>query len=122
MEEIIIAVMSGPQDGAVLPFETRAEPDDPTEITIGRREGCDICLSYDSQVSREHAILTYDGERFWLEDTRSTNGTYVRGDKITGRVEIAPGELFRIGRIWLRVEPVAHFNSPLPGDDDDLPF
>lgn len=122
MEEIIIAVMSGPQDGAVLPFETRAEPDDPTEITIGRREGCDICLSYDSQVSREHAILTYDGERFWLEDTRSTNGTYVRGDKITGRVEIAPGELFRIGRTWLRVEPVAHFNSPLPGDDDDLPF
>lgn len=121
MEEIIIAVMSGPQDGAVLPFETVLDPGDPTEITIGRREGCDVCLSYDSQVSREHAVLAYDGDHFWLEDTRSTNGTYVRGEKINGRVEVMPGELFRIGRTWLRVEPVASFMPPSLGDDD-LPF
>jgi pSer/pThr/pTyr-binding forkhead associated (FHA) protein len=119
MDEIAVALMSGPQDGAVMTFETTLEPDEPTEVTIGRREGCDVCLSYDSQVSREHALLIYDGERFWLEDSNSTNGTYLGEDKIAGRVELQPGELFRVGRTWLRVEPQANFTST---GADDLPF
>jgi len=118
MTEIVIALMSGPQDGSVLTFETFLDSGQPTEITFGRREDCDVCLSYDSQVSREHAILSYDGERFWLEDTNSTNGTFVGEEKITGRVELEPGQMFRIGRTWLRIEPV----SPFLLDDDDLPF
>jgi len=119
VDEIVIALMSGPQDGAVLSFETLLDSDEPTEITIGRREGCDICLSYDSQVSREHAMLIYDGERFWLEDMKSTNGTFVGEEKITDRTEVFPGQLFRVGRTWLRVEPVINFTS---SDMSDLPF
>jgi pSer/pThr/pTyr-binding forkhead associated (FHA) protein len=119
LDEIAIALMSGPQDGTVLTFETLLDSDEPTEITIGRREGCDVCLNYDSQVSREHALLVFDGEHFWLEDTNSTNGTYVGDEKISERVEVQPGELFRVGRTWLRVERVAHFTPP---DDNDLPF
>ncbi|NLF74714.1 MAG: FHA domain-containing protein [Chloroflexi bacterium] len=119
MDEIVIALMSGPQDGAVLSFETLLDSDEPTEITIGRREGCDIRLSYDSQVSREHAMLIYDGERFWLEDMKSTNGTFVGEEKITDRTEVFPGQLFRVGRTWLRVEPVINFTS---SDMSDLPF
>jgi pSer/pThr/pTyr-binding forkhead associated (FHA) protein len=119
VEEIVLAVMSGPQDGAVLTFETFLDTDQPTELNIGRRDDCDVSLNYDSQVSREHAVLIYDGERFWLEDTGSTNGTYIGEEKITGRAEIQPGELFRIGRTWLRVEPMANFT---PLDSDDLPF
>jgi len=120
MDEISVALMSGPQDGAILTFETLLDSGEPTEITIGRREGCDVCLNYDSQVSREHAMLWYDGERFWLEDQNSTNGTYLGDDRITGRVELQPGELFRVGRTWLRVEPISHFAAREP--DDDMPF
>jgi pSer/pThr/pTyr-binding forkhead associated (FHA) protein len=119
MEEIVIAVMSGPRDGAVLSFEKVLDDDQPTEIMIGRREDCDVCLSYDSQVSREHAVLSYDGDTFWLEDKDSTNGTFIEEERVTGRVEIAPGALFRVGRTWLRVEPMTHFTPP---DADDLPF
>lgn len=119
MDQIKIALMSGPQDGAVLTFERFLDSDEPTVISIGRREGSDVCLNYDSQVSREHATLTYDGESFWLEDKQSTNGTYLGDEKITGRVQIEPGQLFRIGRTWLRIEPVADF---VPLDADDLPF
>jgi pSer/pThr/pTyr-binding forkhead associated (FHA) protein len=54
-----------------------------------------------------------------LEDAQSTNGTFIDDDKIEGRVEILPGQLFRVGRTWLRVEPMARF-SPL--EPDDLPF
>ncbi|MBN1679824.1 MAG: FHA domain-containing protein [Anaerolineae bacterium] len=119
MEEISIALMSGPQDGAVLSFETLLDSDEATELTIGRREGCDVCLSYDSQVSREHAMLSYDGEQFWLEDIGSTNGTFIGEERVTSRVGVKPGQLFRVGRTWLRVEPMAQFIS---SSDDDLPF
>lgn len=121
MDEIVIALMSGPQDGAILSFETVAEGDEPTELTIGRREGCDICLHYDSQVSREHAVLSLEKDTFWLEDTNSTNGTFVGDKKITGRVSIQPGELFRIGRTWMRVEVIGNL-AALESSDDDLPF
>ncbi len=120
MDEIAIGLMSGPQDGAVLNFETLLQGDADTAITIGRREGCDVCLNYDSQVSREHAIISYDGAHFWLEDTGSTNGTFVGEDKINGRVEVQPGDLFRVGRTWLRIEPSVSF--PSSNIDDDLPF
>ncbi len=117
MEEIIIEFMSGPKDGDTLSFETMLDSGKPAQITIGRREGCDVCLSYDSQVSREHALLLYDGTRFWLEDSSSTNGTFLGEDRIDGRVELAAGRLFRVGRTWLRVEQL-----PSPNADDDLPF
>lgn len=119
MHDIMIGLMSGPQDGALLSFETLLDSDKPVEITIGRREGCDVCLNYDSQVSREHAILSYDGDHFWLEDTGSTNGTFIGEERITGRVEIQPGALFRVGRTWMRIEPAPEFIAP---DPDDLPF
>ena len=119
MEEIVVALMSGPKDGAILSFETLLDKSGTTEITIGRREGCDVCLNYDSQVSREHALLSYDGSKFFIEDTDSTNGTFVEEDRVSGRRELTPGQLFRVGRTWMRVEPMTHFSSL---DTDDLPF
>jgi len=50
---------------------------------------------------------------------KSTNGTFVGEEKITDRTEVFPGQLFRVGRTWLRVEPVINFTS---SDMSDLPF
>lgn len=119
MDEILLTFMSGPKDGDIVSVQTLLDSGKPSEITIGRREGCDVCLNYDSQVSREHALVIYDGEFFWLEDTNSTNGTFIGEEKINNREKIKPGQLFRVGRTWLRVEPVAHYS---PIDDDSLPF
>lgn len=110
--------MSGPRDGDVLTFHALLDSGRPAEVTIGRRETCDVCLSYDSQVSRDHAIVVYDGLSFWIEDRGSTNGTFVEDQKIAGRTLIEPGQLFRVGRTWLRVEPVAQFSTT----SGDLPF
>jgi pSer/pThr/pTyr-binding forkhead associated (FHA) protein len=123
MDEIVVALMSGPKDGDVITINTLLDSGDTVEMTIGRREGCDVCLSYDSQVSREHARLTYDGDTFWLEDLGSTNGSYIEDIRIDERTELEAGQLFRIGRTWLRVEPLARFTPFQDYDDnDDLPF
>lgn len=47
-----------------------------SQITIGKNETNDICYNMPNLVSREHAVIRRDGNRFILEDT-STNGVYL---------------------------------------------
>ncbi|NWF70270.1 MAG: FHA domain-containing protein [Chloroflexi bacterium] len=125
-KEISVTFMSGPLDGKKLGFE-QPEPGEERILHIGRREGCEIYLSFDNQVSRLHARLgcmstpitaSDTGSApfvlsFWLEDEGSRNGTYVEKDKepLSGRTHLRPGTLFRIGRTWLRLD------VPLSYDD-----
>lgn len=46
--------------------------------TIGRLPDCDLYLD-DSTVSREHAAVVRRGDRWWVLDLGSTNGTRVNG-------------------------------------------
>lgn len=117
--EISITHMSGPLDGKKVAFPQPAIGEERT-LSIGRREGSDIHLPFDSQVSRLHARLgcvsvptssTDSGGSsyvltFWLEDGGSRNGTFLEkeDEPITGRVSLRPGALFRIGRTWLRLD------------------
>src|SRR5260221_9321109 len=101
---LIITFMSGPHDGKALSWPYPDEGKS-LNITIGRREGCDIFLGYDSQVSRLHACIVYDTNAhiLFLEDTGSRNGTFLDGMRVDGREPIRPGTLFRIGRPWFQV-------------------
>ena len=66
----------GPMKGEIQEFSCR-------EITIGRHPSCDLQFPKDQvAISRTHARITRDGNRFKIEDT-STNGTFVNGTKIT---------------------------------------
>lgn len=115
-----ITLMSGPRDGDRYRFEPYFETD-MFVINLGRRDTCDICLSYDSQVSRVHAQVLFDGRRFWLEDLESRNGTFMNNKPIRKRVKLIPGNLFRVGRTWLRLDPIAveETQGPLTLMDDD---
>jgi pSer/pThr/pTyr-binding forkhead associated (FHA) protein len=103
---ITVTLMSGPLDGKTLEWD-RPEGDGDMVLTIGRREGCDISLDYDTQVSRIHARLVYSpaSRAFYLEDAGSRNGTFVGSARLTERTSLEPGTLFRVGRTWLRVDP-----------------
>lgn len=72
--------------------------------TVIGREGADthIALVGDNWVSMKHARIISQGGRFFLEDLRSRNGTYVRVD---GMAALAPGDLLIAGRVHLRVVP-----------------
>lgn len=116
---ISITFMSGPYDGKTIFFE-QPEIGDEVVLNIGRREGCDIYLPYDHQASRLHARLgcavaaVTASETtqepfilsFWLEDSRSRNGTFLEHDPqaIRKRMSMRPGVLFRVGRTWLRLD------------------
>jgi two-component system cell cycle response regulator len=62
------------------------------EIAIGREVSCGIVLP-DSKVSRKHAVVHYRNfndpgakPEVAIEDLKSTNGTFVNGERITERV------------------------------------
>ncbi len=107
-----VMVMSGVDDGLLLNLATvngdGKLSDDNWVISIGRREDSDICLRNDTFVSREHALLQWENGRWWLEDCKSRNGTYLEdrdGDAIVSTiVPLNFGQLFRVGRTWLRIQ------------------
>ncbi len=52
-----------------------------TEILIGRKEDCDLCLPH-LAVSRYHASIYYDGSRWLIRDLGSTNGILLNGKQV----------------------------------------
>lgn len=55
-------------------------------VTIGRREHSEIPLSWDSEVSRTHALLEPVGDTWTLvDDGLSRNGSFVNGSQVHGR-------------------------------------
>ena len=74
-------------------------------VTIGRTEESTLCVLHKS-LSRRHTRLERDGERFFLVDLDSKNGTFVNEARIS-RCELRPGESFRCGEVRFKLVPAA---------------
>jgi len=78
---------------------------DQPHLMIGRGDECDIRLD-GLLISNNHArISQYGGGTVMIEDLNSTNGTYVNGQRITGRRTLPPEDVVQIGPFLLRVNP-----------------
>jgi pSer/pThr/pTyr-binding forkhead associated (FHA) protein len=85
--------------------------DDVERITVGRSTSTDICLHWDTEVSRLHAELERIGGDWTVsDDGLSRNGTHVNGERVVGRRRLHDGDAVRFGRT------VAIFRQPLTGD------
>lgn len=77
----------------------------PTFKSIGRTEDNDIVIGH-PQVSSKHAVLHKQGNQLLLEDRGSSNGTYVRGQRLGPgqRAPVANGEKVYIGPMPLMIQ------------------
>ena len=91
--EACIIVIYGPELGKRLPLGNAT-------FGIGRSAKNDLFLDQES-ISRQHARITFDGSRHWVQDLNSTNGTYVN-DKLVQETELSDGDQVRIGRSILK--------------------
>jgi hypothetical protein len=75
-------------------------------VTVGRDEACDLVVS-DEFVSARHAQLRWiGGTQVEVTDLSSTNGTYVKGDRLAVPALVSPGTRVMLGRITsVTVEP-----------------
>jgi hypothetical protein len=74
---------------------------------LGRHPDCDLVLGDDS-VSRRHASITREGDRWLIVDLGSRNGTHVNGWRVT-QANVFDGDALVLGRTRLV------FRAPDPG-------
>jgi hypothetical protein len=72
------------------------------ESSIGRRSEMHLAIPWDNEISGLHAELHHLG-REWaiVDDGLSTNGTFVNGQRISGRQRLRDGDRVRIGHTLL---------------------
>jgi FHA domain len=71
--------------------------------TIGRDVNNAIVVD-DQFASTEHAILTFRGRTWYIEDLKSTNGTFVNGVPVEGVAPVGYGDEIQLGQVRLRLE------------------
>jgi len=84
-----------------------------TESVLGRSLDADIRFDVPG-VSRRHARIVVEGEQVALEDLGSHNGTFLRGERITGRATLADGDEVRLGPVSIVFRHVSADGSTVP--------
>lgn len=63
---------------------------------FGRNPECGI-KTHTPSSSKEHAIITFDGGRFYLTDMNSRAGTFVNGQRVTAKRQLFSNDEIRMG-------------------------
>jgi predicted component of type VI protein secretion system len=123
--------MSGPGDGAgrwqwagaegpslVYRDDTGAQQffalEGRSSLTIGRGSGCDVRLGWDDRVSRVHAAIDRVGSDWTLvDDGLSRNGTFLNGQRLTGRRRLRDGDTFVLGTTSFRFRDTSRGTTQL---------
>jgi FHA domain len=93
---VVVASPSGdPAVGSVFPLDA--------VTTLGRDVNNTIVIE-DPFASTEHAVLTFRGRSWYLEDRSSTNGTFVNGSRVQGVAPLGFGDELQVGMARLRLE------------------
>lgn len=97
-----LEVMNGPEDGRWFHLDAG------NHWMIGRAATAAIPLLLDSSVSREHARLSREGGRYWIEDLESTHGITRNGQILTERTELDYGDKILVGSTLLELRRGRH--------------
>ncbi len=87
----ILRIESGPHAGTALPIPSGGV------IRVGRTERADYTIADDTFLSGVHFEVRSDGRTCTLLDLNSSNGTTIRGARIT-QSALMPGDRFTAGR------------------------
>ncbi|HZI15369.1 MAG TPA: FHA domain-containing protein [Myxococcus sp.] len=88
-------VERGPGAGQLVPVKQGS-------LVLGRSSSADLRLQHPS-ISRRHAQLHRRGDRFFLKDLSSQNGTFLNRARVTAEVELKPGDEISMGSALLRL-------------------
>jgi hypothetical protein len=95
---VVVASPGGePSPGSTLPLDA---------ITTLGRDVNNAVVVDDEFVSTEHAVLTFRGRTWYVEDLNSTNGTFVNGSPVDGVAPLGYGDEIQLGQVRLRLERV----------------
>jgi RsiW-degrading membrane proteinase PrsW (M82 family) len=92
VKKLRLTIRNGSLAGQVAEFESGA-------LTFGRSPECSFRFNhnFDSGVSNRHALIESTPDGFILKDLKSTNGTFLNGNRITENI-LNPGDVIRLAR------------------------
>jgi len=111
----ILQAVNGPTPGE----QYRIDGD---EAILGRHPECHVVLDV-AAVSRQHARIVRENNQFLLEDLGSRNGTYLNGERITGRQPLGQNDRIVIcdrSFDFLHQSPSEMLAGPMPSDDPSM--
>ncbi len=68
------------------------------DITTIGRDPSNIIAINDSKISRKHCHIIKEDDKYWIDDLRSSNGTYLHENLVTSKHELHEGDRIRVGR------------------------
>ncbi len=77
-----------------------------TQFVIGRDGSCHL-RPVSSDVSKFHCAIAHQGERIVVRDLKSTNGTFLNGERITGTARALDGDVLDVGPLKFGFQVVA---------------
>ena len=105
----LIEIVSGIDSGVTHELKSR-------ETMIGRHPECQIVLR-DSTISRRHARIRQDGDRYVVDDMDSQHGTRVNGEPVRTAAPLRSGDEILLSQIRIVFRTSAEDVEP----DDDRP-
>lgn len=102
---ILLTITQGLQKGRELTFEA-------AEVNIGRTSENDLIL-HDHGVSRRHARIVLRGDKYYVADMGSSNGTVLNGGLLSGEQQLRDGDKIGVGPVEFTFVWV-----PPEGDED----
>jgi len=95
--EMAMFEASGARLVVAAPDARRVVPVDKMETTVGR-EGAELTIGHPS-VSMAHARIAFQAGGFFVEDLGSSNGTFVDGQRVQGRLPVASQSTVTFGTV-----------------------
>ena len=93
----------GPTGGALFLPDGGQVSLDRERVVIGRLPECEVVLS-DTNASRRHAEVRWDGRGYVVHDLGSMNGTLLNGAQVNGQARLAPGDVITVGKTSIEVQ------------------
>ena len=87
---VSVTIISGPSTGTTWMLKPN------TKVLLGRSREADVTIA-DLGISRAHCSIYAVGERVYIEDLNSSNGTYLNGEKVLQTIQINNGDQVSLG-------------------------
>jgi hypothetical protein len=92
---VVLASCDGLEEDAALALQP---------FTILGRSPANTIVVPDTFASAEHALISWRGGQWWLEDLGSRNGTRLNDASVTAPTVLSAGDVISIGQVKLKVE------------------
>lgn len=103
-----LVIAEGKETGREFVFEQAS-------VLVGRTSDCDVVL-YDPGVSRQHARIFNEGDKYYVEDMGSSNGTKVNG-AIVKKKQLSDGDAITLGPVVFNFTAIVLDDAPAGGGD-----